>query len=70
MEVELWLMVARRLLFWMVVSSTPVTVTVCAVFQLLVVNVKVAGLTVAIDPLLDVTLMRTSAFASMVGSTT
>ena len=40
-------MVALRLPSWSTLSSTPVTVTVCAVFQLVVVKVKVAGLTVA-----------------------
>ena len=42
-----WVMVARRLFLWYKPSSTPVTVTVCLVFQLEAVKVKVAGLTVA-----------------------
>ena len=40
-------MVAVRLPVWSVLSSTPVTVTVWAMFQLPVVKVKVAGFTVA-----------------------
>ena len=42
-----WVMVALRLFLWYKLSSTPVTVTVCPVFQLEAVKVKVAGLTVA-----------------------
>ena len=41
-EVALWLMVTLRLPLWSTASSTPVTVTVCAVFQLTGVKVRVA----------------------------
>ena len=54
-------MVTLRSLFWPTASFTPVTVTVCAVFQSLVVNVKVGGLTVAAPVSSEVTLMVTLA---------
>ena len=43
-------MVALRLPVWSTLSSTPVTVTVCAMFQLDEVKVNVVGLTVAAAP--------------------
>ena len=52
-------MVMLRLPFWSTLSSTPVTVTVCPVFQLDGVKVKVAGLTVAAAGARDRTLIST-----------
>ena len=69
MEVALWLMVTLRSLFWATASSTPVTVTVCAVFQSLVLNVKVAGLTVAAPVSPEVTVMVTLAVGSVFSAT-
>ena len=60
-EVAVWVMVALRLPVWSTLSSTPVTVTVCAVFQLEVLNVNEEGLTVATVVLLDVTATLTLA---------
>ena len=54
-------MVALRSLFWSTPSSTPVTVTVWAVFQLMVVKVSIAGLTVAAAGALEVTTTVTLA---------
>ena len=54
-------MVTLRSLSWSTSSSTPVTVTVCSVFQLDGVKVKVAGLTVAAPVSPDSTAMVTSA---------
>ena len=54
-------MVTLRSLSWSLLSSTPVTVTVCSVFQLEAVKVKVAGLNVAAPVSPDSTAMVTSA---------
>ena len=54
-------MVTLRSLSWSTSSSTPVTVTVCPVFQLEAVKVKVVGLTVAAPVSPDSTAMVTSA---------
>ena len=43
-----------------ILSSTPVTVTVCAVFQLPFVNVNVAGETAASPVSADTTVITTS----------
>ena len=59
LEVALWLMVTLRSLLWSTSSSTPVTVTVCAVSQVVVVKVKVAGLTVATVTVSEDTVMAT-----------
>ena len=48
-----------RLPLWSTLSSTPVTVTVWVVFQLDLVKVKVAGLTVAAAGAPDWTLIFT-----------
>src|SRR5204862_2667537 len=49
--------------------STPVTVTVCATFQLAVVNVKLAGATVPSAGLLELNAMVTSAVGCEVRTT-
>ena len=54
-------MVALRLPLWSTLSSTPVTVTVCVLFQLAVVKVRVAGLTVATVVVPEATVMFTFA---------
>ena len=68
MEVELWLM-ATVLLLPVPWLSTPVTVTVWAVFQLAEVKVKVAGLTVAIAVLPDATAICTLAEGRVASAT-
>ena len=61
-EVALWLMVTLRASPVLSTSSfTPVTVTVWTVFQLLVVKVNVAELTVAAAVLPEVTAISTLA---------
>ena len=62
-------MVVLRLLSWSTLSSTPVTVTVCSVSQVVVVKVKAVGLTVAIAVSPEVTAMVTS-LVGAVSSTT
>ena len=52
-------MLTVRLLPWSTLLSNPVTVTVCPLFQLLVVKVKVAGLTVAAPVSLEMTVIVT-----------
>ena len=52
-------MVTLRLPSWSTLSSTPVTVTVCAVFQLDGLKVKVAGLTMAAPISLEATVTTT-----------
>ena len=59
LEVAVWLMTALRA-SWIMLLSTPVSVTVWAVFQLLVVKVKVAGLAVTIVASSELALISTA----------
>ena len=69
LEVAVWLMVTLRLSPWSTRSSTAVTVTVWAVFQLVSVKCNVAGLTVAASVSSEVTAIPTLAAGRVVSFT-
>ena len=62
-------MVTLRSLLWSTLSSTPVTITVCAVLQLVALKVKVAGFTVATPSSPDATATSTLAVGRLASTT-